>query len=114
MFKEQMNKFKSLIQKNTEGIAKKNSTNKKKIENLAFFLVILIVTLIAINGILGGNKKDKENKEGDKQAYKVLADLQNQSAEEDEDELEKRLENILETINGVRKSKSINYIYKIK
>ena len=60
MFKEQMNKIKSLYLKKTdektdpkdEKLEEKGKTNKRKIENMAVFLVILIVTLIAINGIL--------------------------------------------------------------
>ena len=52
MFKEQMNKLKSLIIKNTNEEGQGKKTNKRKIENLVFFLVILIVTLIAINTIL--------------------------------------------------------------
>lgn len=52
MFKEQMNKLKSLVIKNTSEEGESGKTNKRKIENLVFFLVILIVTLIAINTIL--------------------------------------------------------------
>lgn len=55
MFKEQMNKIKSLITKNTKEQGGK--TNKRKIENLVFFLVILIVTLIAINTIIRRRQK---------------------------------------------------------
>lgn len=55
MFKEQMNKLKSLIAKNTNDEGGK--TNKRKIENLVFFLIILIVTLIAINTILRRRQK---------------------------------------------------------
>lgn len=60
MFKEQMNKIKSLYLKKTEGkgeekeerLKEGGKTNKRKIENMAVFLIILIVTLIAINAIL--------------------------------------------------------------
>lgn len=98
MFKEQMNKLKSLIPKKTE----EGKTNKRKIENLVVFLVILIITLIAINAILGNDEKETKKEES---SYKVLADLQTTNSENYEDELEKRLENILETMVGVGKVK---------
>jgi len=55
-----MNKIKSLYLKKTEGkgeekeerLKEGGKTNKRKIENMAVFLIILIVTLIAINAIL--------------------------------------------------------------
>lgn len=97
MFKEQMNKLKSLIQKNTGTINDgENNPNKRKIENLIVFLIILIVTLITINSILS---KDKEEpKEEETSSYKTLADVKVKNDEEYDDALEKRLENILETI----------------
>lgn len=98
MFKEQMNKLKSLIPKKTE----EGKTNKRKIENLVVFLVILIITLIAINAILGNDEKETKKEES---SYKVLADIQASNNETYEDELEKRLENILETMVGVGKVK---------
>ncbi len=56
MFKEQMNKIKSLVikEKQQDVEVKKD---KRKIENLVAFLIILIVTLIAINMILKGKRK---------------------------------------------------------
>ncbi len=114
MFKEQMNKLKSIILKKPEEkekTNKPNKTNKRKIENLVVFLIILIITIIAINAILGG--EPKENKKEDS-SYKVLADVQKAGKEEKEDELEKRLENILETMVGVRRSKSTNHIHPVK
>lgn len=97
MFKEQMNKLKSLIQKNTGTVNDgENNPNKRKIENLIVFLIILIVTLITINSILS---KDKEKpKEEETSSYKTLADVKVKNDEEYDDALEKRLENILETM----------------
>lgn len=116
MFKEQMNKIKKMFIKN-EGEQKEkveeNKTNKRKIENLAVFLIILIVTLIAINAILSGNDKEVQEKKEDSN-YKILADLQGQNKENQDDELEQRLENILETMVGVRKSKSSNHLHTIQ
>lgn len=116
MFKEQMNKIKKMFtQKVGEGEEdekqKDGNQNKRKIENLVVFLIILIVTLIAINAILSGNDKETQGKNEDS-SYKMLAELPKK--ENEEDQLEERLENILETMVGVRKSKSFNYIYKIK
>lgn len=113
MFKEQMNKIKSMILKKPEEKEETNKlskTNKRKIENLVVFLIILIITIIAINAILGG--KPEETKKEDS-SYKVLADMQKTSNDEKEDELEQRLENILETMVGVRKSKSTNHIHPV-
>ena len=101
MFKEQMNKFKSLILKKTEGNDDEKKSNKRKIENLVVFLVILIITLIVINTILNNNEVDV--KKDDESGYKVLANLGTTDEEDYDDELEKRLENILATMVGVRK-----------
>ena len=83
-------------------------TNKeKRVENLISFLIILIITLIVINKIL---KSDDEPKEDYKNEIGVeLATISNNSNFSD-DNLEKRLEKILEKIEGVGKvSVSITY-----
>lgn len=99
MFKEQMNKLKNLLPKKTENGEGGEKPNKRKIENLVAFLIILIITLIAINSILG--KKETSNDKDEPGAYKVLADTKDIDDSYD-DALEKRLENILETIVGIR------------
>ena len=89
MFK---NKIQSIFQKNTDG------NSKKKIENLVVFLIILIITVIAINFIW--NNEEQETKEDS--LSKELADVNN--IEDDtniENNLEKKLENILTKLNGV-------------
>ena len=50
MFKEQMNKLKKFFSKNKEADNEdiEEKTDKKKIENLVAFLIILIITIIAI------------------------------------------------------------------
>lgn len=115
MFKEQMTKIKKLLtpKEGEEEKLKDGKQNKRKIENLVVFLIILIVTLIAINAILSGNEKETQGK-NENSNYKILAELPGKEKDAKEDELEQRLENILETMVGVRKSKSINYIHKIK
>lgn len=84
MFKEKLNKF-----LNGDG------DNKKKVENLIFLLIILIITILAINFIW------KDNKQESKQitTNKELANEEN-ITNNDED-LEKKLEKILSNINGV-------------
>ncbi len=91
MFK---NKIQSIFQKNTAG------NSKKKIENLVVFLIILIITVMAINFIW--NDEEQETKE--EPLSKELADVNN--IEDDtniENNLEKKLENILTKLNGVGK-----------
>lgn len=112
MFKEQMNKYKSLILKKVEDLKGEGKTNKRKIENLVVFLIILIVTLIAINAIL---KSDEVDTKEEKSPYKVLAEEKiEEDYGNDSTYLETKLENILETMVGVRKSKSVSYIYSVK
>ena len=75
--------------------------SKKKIENLVFLLIILIITILAINYIW--NDKDKSKKvssTNDKQINQNTSNIEN-STEED---LETKLENILSKINGVGKA----------
>jgi len=87
-------KFKKLISSEK----KENTNNKKQIENLAIFVVILVITVIAINYIW---KDDSENKE----IYTTnenLVTAENVDLNENvEYDLEKRLENILKSMEGV-------------
>lgn len=109
MFKEQMNKFKSLLKKDKES-DEKGKAGKKKIENLVAFLIILIITLIIINMIL---KEDETNEEAINSPYKELATEDNPKKEEESsyNELEVKIEKILETMSGVRKCKCVSYIF---
>lgn len=81
-----------------------NMDNKKKIENLVVFLVILIVTILAINMIWNDGKNDKnltENKN-----TKLADNEQTENEEENEKkEIGKELEDILSKIKGVGKVK---------
>ena len=93
MFKE---KIKELVSKSDDG------NNKKKIENFVFFIVVLIITIFAINLIWNGKKTSYKPKEVDPD--KVLADDQVSSSEEigeTTDNLTQNLENILSKIQGV-------------
>ena len=94
MLKDKIESFKSLISKKEDG------NNKKKIENLVVFLIILIITVISINIIWD---KDTEKENGDTNSYKELADSDKASTnlENNEYNLEEKLKNILSKINGV-------------
>lgn len=86
MLKERIDKF-----FNGEG------NNKKKTENLVFLLIILIVTVIAINVIWKDEKSDTDitNTSNKKLAYVEEENLSQNNS------LEEKLENILSNINGV-------------
>lgn len=71
MFKEQMNKIKSLVLKKVDDYKGKEIPNKRKVENLVVFLIILIITIIAINSII---KNDKPKTKDEQSPYKILAD----------------------------------------
>lgn len=96
MFKD---KLKEMISKDEDG-----GNNKKKIENLVFLLIILIVTIVIINYVWNGDKSS--NKTITNSAGKQLASTQNnqsniQSEEKYTNNLEERLERILECVSGV-------------
>ena len=97
MLKEQIQKIKNVFVKKTDG------NNKKNIENLVFFLILLIITVIAINMIWGGNKK--ETKDQTNTTYKQLAENTNtnisNNVNPNEYNLEEKLEDILSNISGV-------------
>lgn len=96
MFKD---KVKSLIIKKTEG------NNKKTIENLVVFLILLIITIVAINMIWG--KEDEKPKNKVDAEYKVLAeDIKESNIKETSAyNLEQELEDILSQIDGAGKVK---------
>ena len=107
MFK---NKLKSIIgDKNNEG------NNKKKIENLVFLAIVLIITIVVINYIWNGKKSS--NKTITNSAGKQLASVRTTQDTDStqlnsgtSNNLEKRLEEILKNIEGVGDVKVfINY-----
>ena len=91
MMKEKIEKMKSLI-------IKKDDKQKKKIENLVFFLIVLVITLVAINFIFKDNTKVQSSNN------KELV-LENTTLEElataEQDDLEQELKVILSKIKGV-------------
>ena len=94
-------------------IKKSEGNNKKNIENLVVFLVLLIITVIAINTIWGNDKHDikneNENNQVENNEYKKLAINNSKTisnnVEENEYNLEEKLEDILSKISGVGKIK---------
>ena len=79
--------------------------DKRKIENLVFFVVVLIITIVIINFIWNGNKEtNNENVTND--TTKQLATTNNETVQvynssESTDNLEDKLKNILSKIQGV-------------
>lgn len=87
--------FKDFFKKSEEGKDK-----KKQIENIVVFIIILIVTVLIINNMWSGDKEEKNNNTVD--TSKVLAQTTSSNGQED---LEKKLEDILASISGVGKVK---------
>lgn len=80
-------------------IKSEKKDNKKSIENLVVFAILLVIIIVAINYIWkGDNKKDKVNN-----SNKILADTNiiEENTVSDNNNLEQRLESILSSINGV-------------
>lgn len=95
-------KLKQLIEK------KEGQSNKRKIENLVVFLIILIITIIAINTIWGGKEEKTKNNDSTNDKNKKLASEMipvNTGSSDNEDDITKRLEEILSSMNGVGKVK---------
>ena len=83
--------------------SKNEGNNKKKIENIMVFIVILAITIIAINYIWNGDKQSKSSNtvpeaEGRNDVVQV-------SSEINYDENEEKLATILSNISGVGKVK---------
>lgn len=94
-------KIKTLISKEGKG------NNKRKIENLVVFIIILIITIIAINSIWNDKKDTKVKERTDAQYGKQLATTEQTKVEEkaSTSSIEENLENILSQIDGVGKVK---------
>ncbi len=90
--------IKSLVEKKMGG------NNKKNIENLVVFLVLLIITIIAIN-LIWGEEKNKSEIDSNEDQYKVLAQEESQGniSEDTAYNLENKLQDILSKISGVGK-----------
>lgn len=101
MFKEKLEMLKTKYNKEEKG------NNKRKIENLVVFLILLIITVIAINTIWGDEKEDVKQ-EDTNVSYKQLAqsidnNINSNNQNLNEYNLEQSLEDILSKISGVGK-----------
>lgn len=93
MLKEKISKIKNSLIK-----ADGSSNNKKTIENLVVFIILLIVTVVMINYIWNGKEKEKTQKQN-LVGVKTLAEEPEKS--QVDDDMESKLENILSKIKGV-------------
>lgn len=84
--------LKELFKKSEDG-----KEQKKKIENIVVFIIILIVTVLIINNMWSTD--DNESEQNTIDTSKVLAKTDSSQ----QDNLENKLESILETISGVGK-----------
>ena len=97
MFKD---KLKKLINKDAEN---EEGNDKKKIENLVFFVVLLIITIVIINIIWNG-KENTNSKEPTDTSKKLATTEQNVTTNNNittTGELEEKLKNILTKMQGV-------------
>lgn len=100
MFKDKLDSFKALIVKKND-----NQPQKKKIENMVVFLVLLIITIIAIKVIWTDNSSKANPENNVTPEYKQLALEASQNSSNistnDTYNLEEELEGILSKISGV-------------
>ena len=89
--------LKDFFKKNEEGKDK-----KKQIENIIVFIIILIITVLIINSVWSSDNKGSKEKTQDNS--KVLAQTSTSGTSE-QDDLETKLEDILESMDGVGKVK---------
>ena len=92
-------KLKGLIKKdNNEG----EGNDKRKIENIVFFIVLLVVTIVIINTIWNVNKQTTKQENNVNTKQLALQEQEKNNIElNTAEELEKKLENILSKIEGV-------------
>ena len=101
-----------MIKDKIEQITKKHkeSSNKRKIENLVFLVIVLIITLLFINNIMKDENKitiDQNEENNIPQGKELANNMDNLSISSN---LEKGLEEILTTIKGAGQVKVfINY-----
>ena len=98
MIKEKLKKVKEKLKQ------KDGENNKKTIENLEVFAIILIITIVAINYIWSDDsKKQTITNDSNKKLAMEEANKQNEINDNNEN-IEERLENILSNIKGVGKT----------
>lgn len=95
MLEEKKRKLKEMLSFNL------GKNNKRKIENLVVFVIILIVTIIIINSVWKKDSNKESEVENDTDT--VLAQEQKIEEKITSNELEQKLKNILQKIEGVGK-----------
>lgn len=108
MFRDKLKKLISPKEGEQDG------NDKRKIENLVFFVISLIITIVAINIIWNGKKQktEQENNTDSKQlaSSEKIVNTNTEDSSSTIDNLEKKLEEILSKIQGVGEVKVlINY-----
>lgn len=92
-------KLKTLINKDDNEI---EGNNKRKIENLVVFVVILIITIFIINMIWNGNKATTTKQESNSTSKQLATTTQtSENNTVQNEDLEVKLQNILSKIQGV-------------
>lgn len=98
MLKEKLDKFKEKFK------PKEGENNKRKIENLVLFVIILIVTIVAINYIWNGDNNKSDTITNDASGKRLASEeniIKNDATTSSSDGIEEKLENILSNIKGV-------------
>ena len=98
MLKEKLNKIKEKFK------PKEGENNKRKIENLVLFVIILIVTIVAINYIWNGDNNKSDTTTNDASGKRLASEeniITNDATTSSSDGIEEKLENILSNIKGV-------------
>lgn len=98
MLKEKLDKIKEKFK------PKEGENNKRKIENLVLFVIILIVTIVAINYIWNGDNNKNDTITNDASGKRLASEeniITNDATTSSSDGIEEKLENILSNIKGV-------------
>lgn len=98
MLKEKLDKFKEKFK------PKEGENNKRKIENLVLFVIILIVTIVAINYIWNGDNNKNDTITNDASGKRLASEeniITDNATTSSSDGIEEKLENILSNIKGV-------------
>ncbi len=98
MLKEKLDKIKEKFK------PKEGENNKRKIENLVIFVIILIVTIVAINYIWNGDSSKSQTITNDASGKRLAEEeniISNDATTSFSNGIEEKLENILSNIKGV-------------
>ena len=98
LLKEKLDKIKEKFK------PKEGENNKRKIENLVIFVIILIVTIVAINYIWNGDSSKSQTITNDASGKRLAEEeniISNDATTSFSNGIEEKLENILSNIKGV-------------